>query len=295
VFKKDPRPLVDALSPLLAPLEQALRSGHVSEGDHICVAADDPVHLVPLQYLPLLNRPSVELVSISRVTSFSDALRLVHCSDKPPSSGVAIFVPTLARDPTRPHRYFIEAIGPLENGLASTRKFDSGPLTAREVVSLLRPDCVIHIHAHGTAPPGANPFLDSGLVVSRHGELPDLRGLRESLLTPAQVLKRRPNLSGSHITLSACVSGVGKEGRGGDVLGLEFAFRRCGASSLLATHWEVLAQQASEFSAEFYRRWLGGDSRAEAWRSTTRHFMSQAETAGAAAERCAFSLYGAWH
>ena len=84
---------------------------------------------------------------------------------------------------------------------------------------------------------------DFGLMLAAEEKLP-VRNVKDPnshvftkhLLTPKKILDKdiNPNLnfSESHISLMACVSGLSKEGIGGDALGLEWAFLLAGASSL---------------------------------------------------------------
>src|ERR1700693_57524 len=92
---------------------------------------------------------------------------------------------------------------------------------------------VIHFATHGTFPSrdlqdrNPNPFQASGLAFAKDGILPSLALVAagkadDALWTPERVLDLR--FDGSHVTLQACVSGLAKEGIGGDALGLELAF-----------------------------------------------------------------------
>ncbi|HEY2151202.1 MAG TPA: CHAT domain-containing protein, partial [Vicinamibacterales bacterium] len=99
---------------------------------------------------------------------------------------------------------------------------------------------------------------------------------------------------GSHVSLMSCVSGLSREGRGGDALGLEWALIQAGATSLLASHWYISARLAADFFERFYQHWLvDGMSRAAA------HSMAIADIRGSAGEDAAhawaaFSLIGDW-
>lgn len=284
-----------ALAPLLFPLEAAIGAGRIRFGDHVCIAADDPVNLVPLHYLTIAGELAVKRVSMSRVASFADARMLADERTFRPLRSASIFSPTVSKNPGRFDDF---------NGVAQVLAAElplhevtaDGPISADGVIDTLRTDSVIHLYAHGAFKPDANPHTNSGLVVSDGNGLPYLDGHPDRLLTPKHLIEnRKPALSGSHVTLSACVSGLGLEGQGGDVLGLEMALRLCGASSVLATHWNVKWSDASVFSREFYRRWLGENiSRGEAWRQTVEALMNREKSPSRATEWCAFSLFGGW-
>ena len=125
---------------------------------------------------------------------------------------------------------------------------------------------LIHFATHGTFPSrdvserNPDPFQASGLALAQDGELPSLALVStgksdDTLLTPERVLALR--FDGSHVTLQACVSGLAKEGIGGDALGLDLAFLLSGAQSLLATHWNIPADASriSAFASTSDGRW----------------------------------------
>ena len=288
---------IDVLTPLVAPLKRALNCGLIQENDHICVASEDPVSLIPLHYLIVDNRMLVSRVSISRVASFSDAVVLSREKPLRPKHALAVFVDSVARSQELRRGHFRTVTSSLEQQLGgSVRRFDPVAVTASELLAQLQPRRIIHVHAHGYFEHGSNPFNMSGLVVSDGVGLPILDGDLSRLLTPSQVYERKPNLRGAHITLSACVSGLGLEGQGGDVLGMEMVLRLCGASSVLATHWDVVSSQVTDFSKKFYELWLGsGLPRGQAWRKSIEFFINNEPNPGAKAQWCAFSLFGGWH
>ena len=58
--------------------------------------------------------------------------------------------------------------------------------------------------------------------------------------------------------MMACVSGLVKEGAGGDALGLEYAFAQKGCMGIVSAYWDVSATAASAFFKRFYTYWLEG-------------------------------------
>lgn len=294
-FARDTRPLQQALAPLLWPLSTALAQGRIEAGDHICVAAEDPVNLVPLQYLPLQGKPAVSVLSMSRVASFSDAVHLSRELFSRPQAAKSILVPSVSKNPSLRFDHHVRVTASISGCVKECRRIGDAPLTAAELLDCFEPGSLIHVHAHGTFPKNGNPHTESGLVVSDGSGLPVADGDPSRLLTPKKVLDRRPDLGNSHVTLSACLSGLGIEGQGGDVLGMEMALRLCGASSVLGTHWNVLSEQATIFAAEFYRRWLReGLTRGQAWRQSIEFLMGREADPASAAQWCAFSLLGGW-
>lgn len=287
----------DTLAPLVSPLQRAFSVGLIQENDHICIAAEDPISLIPIHYLIVDDRMLVSRVSTSRVASFSDAVMLSRERPLQPKHALSVFVDSVARLPEQRRGHFEAVAVSLEQHLSGlTQRFDPETVTANELLAQLKPRRVIHIHAHGKFEYGNNPFNTSGLVVSDGVGLPILDGDLSRLLTPSHVYERGPDLRKTHITLSACVSGLGLEGRGGDVLGMEMVLRLCGASSILATHWDVASSQVSDFSRKFYELWLNSRlTRGQAWRKSMEFFINNESTSSAKAQWCAFSLFGGWH
>jgi CHAT domain-containing protein len=289
-----PRDVQRVLADLVRPIADALRSGRLAEGDHVCVAADDPVHLIPLHYLPIGDRLVVQLVSMSRVASFSDACAIVAAPARRPAHGHAVFVESEVARLDAALREF-GSVAAMLRGHDAKGSDRRGRLTAAEVLRELGPDRVLHVDAHGAFRRDADAYRDSGLVVA--DERGDTRrdGARARLLSPAVMLEARHDLTGSHVTLCACVSGTGLEGMGGDVLGMELALRLCGAASVLASHWNVVSEPAAELCRRYYERWLrDGMTRAAAWQTSITSLMQREGTAAAAAQWCAFSLFGDW-
>jgi CHAT domain-containing protein len=77
---------------------------------------------------------------------------------------------------------------------------------------------------------------------------------------------------------------------------MEFALRSRGASTVIASHWNVTWWAASRFFLALFRYWLDeGMPRAQAWR---RAILDQADPTSSPDSglpgACAFSLFGDW-
>src|SRR5262249_32003191 len=59
------------------------------------------------------------------------------------------------------------------------------------------------------------------------------------------------------VTLSACRSGLGRQGGGEGFIGFAQAFFLAGSRSLLVSLWEVDDRATSLLMARFYQNWLG--------------------------------------
>ena len=293
-FRTDNRPFAVALDPLLSPLRAAIDRGRIQSGDHICVAADDPVNLIPLHMLLIEDRPAVAHLSMSRVASFGDAFRLANGAADRPHALHAILVPSVEKTPGSRRSAFRSMAESAGRWLNNPEVVDGVLVTRDGLLNRLQPGRLIHIHGHGQFERSARPDMSSGILVSDGVHLPNIDG-SAPLLSPQDILTAFPDLRGSHITLGACVSGKGIEGMGGDIVGMEMALRLCGAASVLATHWDVDSNHAALFAERFYQSWLGdGKGRGQAWRDSMNFLMAQEQDAARMAECCNYCLFGSW-
>ena len=75
-------------------------------------------------------------------------------------------------------------------------------------------------------------------------------------------------LSGSHVSMRACLSGVVTQITSREALGLIWALLGTGAASLCCAAWSVYIPSARRYFEHFYDAWLkGGESRAAAHRA----------------------------
>ena len=75
--------------------------------------------------------------------------------------------------------------------------------------------------------------------------------------------------------MQACVSGLSKEGIGGDALGLEWALMQQGAASILSGNWNIDASWSANCCVLFYRFWLlEQQPRAQALRNAMLQLMN---------------------
>ena len=290
----------------LAPLISVLRDV-VADGDHVCYCADDALHLLPLQAAAHDGEPLVRLASVSRTHGAHVLAQHLGRPPRLPDRYVVFEVPATVDNADPARREVLGKVGAwLAASIKGTRVLaaDAADFAALQAADLR--DSVVHFATHGVFPAynargvAANPYHASGLLLAANKRLPDLDAVErgkagDHLVSPARLVASKLALNGSHITLQACVSGLAREGIGGDALGLEWALFQLGASSILSTHWNVSAQTSAAFATRFYRR-LSQErmSRAAAWRHTVLEFLARPDAASSAYHWSAFSLSGDW-
>ena len=298
------RNAAELLAPLVAWLDELLERGIVEKGDHICYSSDEYFHNVPLQYLRFNDGILLDSFSLSRVHSaFHLDLVLRREVSPAPDNYLGIVVPLRQDLEGKDGKVFLTNLdSPLrwlkEHGL-SGYPIRLAEATLDRVSEVALDHRIVHFSTHGWFPEQArgNPYHDSYLVLADKHGLPDkiriVGGQHDGKLTPSAILSAQLNLKGSHVSVMACVSGLAKEGIGGDSLGLDWAFIQAGASSLISTHWKVSASCAGRFFTLFYEKWVEGQqSRASACREAILELLNNDYEASSLQQWTAFSLTG---
>jgi CHAT domain-containing protein len=246
----------------------------------------------------------IEVVSLSRIHSAYHLEHVLAVREAPPARYYGIIAPTRQNTERASwpelQRYLRQPISwlaaHLEGDAAENESATLEQITATDLRGR-----VLHFSAHGLFPrdDDGTPFENSGIILGTNGHLADEDRLRAAdlagVLTPMHVVDAGLDFAESHVSLMSCVSGLSREGLGGDALGIEWALLQAGSASLIASHWNVNAPLAAAFFERFYEHWLaGGRSRGDALRQTVMEF--RAEPAPYSKPECwaAFSLTGDW-
>jgi hypothetical protein len=115
----------------------------------------------------------------------------------------------------------------------------------------------LHFATHGQA--NNVRAFDSALILTRPATLPEPRAGEPYLdgrLTAAEVLEHW-KLDAELVTLSACESGLGRQGGGDGLLGFAQAFLLSGSRSVCLTLWQVDDTATALLMDRFYRNLLG--------------------------------------
>jgi CHAT domain-containing protein len=115
----------------------------------------------------------------------------------------------------------------------------------------------LHLATHGQA--NNVRAFDSALILTRPAQLPDPRAGEPYLdgrLTATEVLEFW-KLDAELVTLSACESGLGRQGGGDGLLGFAQAFLLAGSRSVCLSLWQVDDTATALLMDRFYRNLLG--------------------------------------
>jgi CHAT domain-containing protein len=287
------------LGRLTAWLPAPGRGAPIETGDVVIVSPHGPLHEIPMHVLPVGDGMPIA-PRVATVRSHGAATVALELTRKParPSSFIALRAPAASdANKVRQKTCFDAIVAVLSDALpGETREEISADFAS--LLAGLRASQIVHLWAHGDVAFDGRYFTRSGLLLAHNGRLPE-RGSATfetpHLLSPRRLLdvEPRPLLTGSHVTLQACVSGHARANLRGDAIGLEWAFLLAGAGSVLASHWHVDFPLATKFCVEFYRFWTTmGLSRAEAWRRTVEAIRNDAGMPPSA--WAAFSLTGDW-
>ena len=290
------------LAPLVAWLDKLLDEGVVKKGDHICYSPDDVLHNIPLQYLRFKAGILVDWFSVSRVHSAFHLDRVLSGKPNKALMNYIGFVVPLRQDlEAKDGKGFLANLDApllwLKNHRLRGKSLRRGYATLDRLRKESLDHKIVHFSTHGWFPQQGNPFHGSFLLFADKDGLPDREGAvggdSGGRLTPREILDSQLNFGGSHVSMMACVSGLAKEGIGGDSLGLDWALIQAGASSLISTHWKVSAASAARFFTLFYENWIENEqSRAAAFRNTMLELMNGENTPESLQQWTAFSLTG---
>ncbi|MCZ6565990.1 MAG: CHAT domain-containing protein [Gammaproteobacteria bacterium] len=290
------------MAPLASLISDLNDRGVLQEGDHICYTADEQLNNLPLHYLPFEDGLLIDSFSFSRIHNAAQLETLLEEAPVNPNHAEVFVVPTIQDTESANWPDFEESINRPATMLS---EFLEVQVLKDQQVSLSTlnnynlPQAILHFSTHGVSEIGTNnPFTGSGLVISDGDQLPDqdkiANGDLTCVLTPQKIVDSDLDLHNSHVSLMACVSGLSREGLGGDALGLDWALVNAGARSMLTSHWYISARQAADFFDRFYHFWLGEkQTKAKAFQNTI-HELQQSSDIDNRHQWSAFSLSGDW-
>ena len=122
-----------------------------------------------------------------------------------------------------------------------------------------------------------NPLMKSGLILAGGNNAwsgNPVPGVENGILFADDVA--RMNLLGAElVVLSACETGLGDVKNGEGVFGLQRAFKLAGAETLIMSLWIVSDQASKDMMIEFYKNWLSGENKQEAFKEAQKLIRGQ--------------------
>jgi len=241
---RDPLPALQVLHrELIAPLDDLL-------GDRLTVVPHGALHYVPWGALHdghsfLLQQRAVRLLPAANVLPFVNKRRGAQAE----GALLAFGNPDLGdarMDLPSAQAEALKVTDGRARSRAMTRR-DATETALRDYGSGFR---WLHFATHGEFDP-ADP-LASGLLLAK-----DAR--HDGRVTAGELYSMK--LDADLVTLSACETGVGKVSGGDDVVGLVRGFLYAGASSIVASLWQVDDAATSEIMTMFYENLERADKR----------------------------------
>jgi tetratricopeptide (TPR) repeat protein len=209
-----------------------------------------------------------------------------ECDPSPPQGGVLCPLPGTALE--------VQSIAALLREKNWQVVIDQQVNALEEAVKATQHPRVLHLSTHGffladadprrrpdpfaQAASTQDPMLSSGLFFAGAdrvlGGEPPLADADNGVLTAYEAATL--NLQGTElVVLSACETGLGRTEAGEGVFGLRRALQEGGAESVLMSMWSVPDRETQELMTLFYRNWLSGMTKHEAFRNAQ---LSERET-----------------
>jgi CHAT domain-containing protein len=268
---------------IFRPLVEWLE-GVLELGDHLVFAADSELYNIPIHLIPFCGEPLGDFITVSRIQGMQSLAVLLSKAPTRPSRAMSFVVPSLEdiKEKGMQSKQKLDAlyasVSMLSQNLSEVKCYTGREADLEKFYSSDFNNVIAHFSTHGRPPRFAytdnnsdqynSPLDTAGLLLAAEGRLPCEEDFKDTnykgRLSPRKILNEKKSYEGSHVSLMACVSGLVKEGVGGDALGLEWAFLQFGASSILSSYWNVGAESSARFFNKFYGYWLGGDTRAVA-------------------------------
>jgi CHAT domain-containing protein len=241
--------VIDALSPLIDWLD-------LKGVDLLCLSPPPEVSTVPMHMLEWHGQSLIERVGVVQVPSAEllTAGAREHALRGDLSKASVFSVPRAGPRGEQERRAFDRVAAAVRSGIPDLEtlgasRVDRDLLTNSDLTNRL-----IHFSCHGHFDP-LSPLKRSGIFIADHGELPTTAEQDRFILTAEDAAGLQ--VSGSHVTLSACVCGRSSQITPGEALGMIWGFLRGRAISVLGACWNADREATADLIKRFYQLWLG--------------------------------------
>ena len=201
-----------------------------------------PLHALPIDQAPLLDRFHVAYVpSITLLGRVMKRRKGTTQQTEP--------TPLVIGNPSGWNSLpFAEQEARRVSSYLSTEPYLGEQATKEAVIKALPDASVAHFACHGKFI--EDSVIESGLCLANG-----------KVLTVREIMSM--HLQADLVTLSACVTGLNRIGAGDELVGLTQAFLYAGASSVVASLWNVEDESAGEMMVDFYRRSYVGERKVQ--------------------------------
>jgi tetratricopeptide (TPR) repeat protein len=273
---------------IVSSTKDLLRTVHPSAGNDALLVGDPQFLLTEERHLAAVaqqrtqsGKPGAMMQAApppsARLTADAAAKR-GGCDPSPPQGGVLCPLPGTGLE--------VQGIAALLREKNWQVQIDQQVSALEEAVKAAQHPRVLHLSTHGffledadprrrqdpfgEAANTQDPMLSSGLFFAGAdrvlGGEPPLADADNGVLTAYEAATL--NLQGTElVVLSACETGLGRTEAGEGVFGLRRALQEAGAESVLMSMWAVPDRETQELMTLFYRNWLSGMTKHEAFRS----------------------------
>ena len=250
------RDLLNSL--LIEPIE-----GSISKKKEIVIIPGGLLWYLPMEILGAAGKPSfIEKKQVSYISS-ADILKLVRGKKKIShrEAQLAAFGNPTGAD-LEGSSEEVKKIGQI---FSKSKVFTGDHVTKKNIINEAPKSLIIHIASHGVL--NKDDVNKSYIQLSKDNPklyLGEIYGI--------------PLKDSSLVTLSACQSALGEDNPGREFASLASAFTTAGASSVIASLWEVDDEATAVLFEEFYKNLKAGKTRSESLRLAKLKLISNPKT-----------------
>lgn len=261
-------PVTRALSPLIDWLD-------LDDVELLCISPPPEISAVPMHMCEWRGEPLIDQVGLVQTPSaeiLSAAARESALTGMLSSASV-FAIPRAGSRGNEEARSFERVTTAIRSNIPDTRTAGALQIDKHLLQHSDLTHQIVHFSCHGYFDHIA-PLKRSGLFIANEGELPNTAQQERFILNAEDAAMLQ--ISGSHITLSACVCGRSFQITPGEALGMIWGFLRGNARSVLAACWNADREASADLLARFYELWLSNVPKWQALRQAMREIKSDA-------------------
>ncbi len=237
-------------------------------GKRLIIVPHGPLHYLPFQALRLDNQYLIERHPVSIAPSISIAIKLAQRMPNTAANLLAFGNPAINPDVAIPLPGAEREVQEISQEFPGAKLFFREQANKNNFVQFAPKSPLVHIAAHAVADT-LDPLHSKVLLADENGQ--------PNYLEAKDVLAM--NLGNiAMVALSACESGLGRVENGDEVLGFTRSFLSAGASTLLASLWQVSDDATETLMTTLYTDLASGSEVQDAMRHAQRQVMANPKT-----------------